>query len=118
MNRRDFAKKTLGALGLSMLPLSQAISKTADAESPCHLGNTLKTSCGMQLTLVDQQWATASQDHKQFILTFAAPCDNASLATKIYDVKDQRGRAHQIYMTPVAEARLQAGINWRPRAQP
>ena len=116
MNRRDFAKKTLGALGLSMLPLSQVISSTAEPLSQCHLGNTLNTSCGMQLTLVDQQWATASQDSKQFILTFATPCKNAALANKIYDVEDQNGLAHQIYMTPVAEDRLQAVFNWRTSA--
>ncbi|WP_395376852.1 DUF6916 family protein [Marinicella sp. W31] len=117
MNRRDFAKKTLGALGLSILPLSQVISaEPGTLSESCHLGGSLLSSCGMQLKLIDQQWATQNQDDKQFILTFSAPHQNTESAARIYDVKDQHGRSHQVFMTPVADNRLQAVFNWRTSA--
>jgi len=117
MNRRHFAKSVVGGLGMSMLA-TQTIKATTMQQTSHNFkaGQHMKSNDGLKMTLSNHKQPTKNQDSKQFILTFDVHNNSAPLVEKIYDLTDNHGIHHQIYMTPVANNQLQAVFNWRTHA--
>lgn len=117
MNRRHFAQTILGGLGVSLLAgqTAQAVQLKKPARQ-FEAGHQMRSDEGLKMTLSEHNLPTADKDRQQFILTFDVHNQSTNLQEKIYQLTDHNGKRHEIYMTPVAQNKLQAVYNWRTHA--
>jgi len=113
MNRRIFAKTVLGGMGASLLATHTVAASKSIQNQAFEKGLLMQTEDGIKMTLVEHQHPTANQDRKQFVLTFDVQNNSSPLEEKVYQLKDHKGKKHQIYMSPIERNRLQAVFNWR-----
>ena len=113
MNRRKFAQSLLTAMGISYIPQTVLANAT---EISFKKGQQLSTNDGLRLSLKDCRYPVNNHDQLQFILDFKVENKGIELTERIYHLKDQNGRTHQVYMIPVSQGRLQAVYNWRTHA--
>ena len=114
MNRRQFNSTAfIGMFGLSTYHTVLAQSLTANRQQNY---GPLKDSTGMLLKLYKKQFATPSLDQAQYILTFDVFNQKTDLTEKIYQLTDDQGKKHEIFMSPVNNHQLQAVFNHRTYA--
>ena len=113
MNRRHFAQLSMAGLILGH-PFKHVWALSASTQPPSM--TTLKSKDGMILKLYDKQHPTADQDQSQYILTFDVFKNKQPLDEKIYELYDQHGRLHHMFMSPINHGQLQAVFNLRTHA--
>ena len=114
MNRRDF--NTTAFLGMIGLTTGQSVLAQSLSESRADNYSMLRSQDGMLLKLYNKQFATADKDQDQFILTFDVFKQRDLLTERIYELVDEHGNKHAIFMTPVNHNQLQAVFNHRTHA--
>lgn len=115
MNRRKFAQTVCGTIGVSTIAPT-IFAKTDSRSHRFQPGLKMQSSEGLHLQLIKHSKPLANQDNKQFILTFKVKQANQALHEKIYDLIDEHGKKHQIYLKPISQNQLQAEFNWRTHA--
>ncbi len=114
MNRRKF--NTTAFIGLFGLNTSPALLAQSLNEINHGTHTQLRDREGMLLKLYQKQYATKDKDQAQYILTFDVFKQNKTLTERIYQLVDERGRKHDIFMTPINHNQLQAVFNHRTYA--
>ncbi len=114
MNRRIFNTSTVfGILGVLS---SQSIFSGTLTENNTEKLTSLRDINGMILKLYKKQYATKDKDHSQYILTFDVFNQKSALTEGIYQLFDNNGKKHEIFMSPVNNQQLQAIFNHRTYA--
>ena len=114
MNRRKFNSATfIGLFGLTTCQSTLAQSLITERQESF---TTLKDAKGLLLKLYKKQFATKDLDQAQYILTFDVFNHESDLEEKIYQLTDDQGKKHDIFMTPVNQNQLQAVFNHRTYA--